>query len=211
MLFKATLLLIAVSAVHGACKANPTAIELIVLNAHNKYRKLHENTPMLCYGQSDDTVTYTAQDWAETQVKARKMKHSGGMYGENLYWTSRANHKNLDAYELAVKLWYDENRDWDFKKSQGPIMKTGHFTQVVWRDTQEVSCGFAQSKLSGTFVTCQYTKRGNSKGGYAANVAPIIIDEPSSAAVSIYVSGSGMVLLKVIMVYCLCYFLRPAP
>ena len=42
LLIKAAVLLIVVSAVHGACKANPTAIELIVLNAHNKYRKLHE-------------------------------------------------------------------------------------------------------------------------------------------------------------------------
>ena len=27
---------------------------------------------------------------------------------------------------------YDENRDWDFKRSEGAIMKTGHFTQVLW-------------------------------------------------------------------------------
>lgn len=174
MLFlKAALVLAVLAAVEGACKETPTTIEQLLLDAHNKYRKLHGGTPDLCYGETGSAVTYTSQTWSESQVTNKKMAHSTGSYGENLYWTSAGSQTQTLAYETAVKLWYEEIKDWDFSKSTGEPAKTGHFTQVVWKDSQEVRCGFAQSSAAGTYVTCQYYKAGNYGGEYAKNVLPL--------------------------------------
>ena len=56
----------------------------ICLNAHNKLRGLHKNTPALVW---DDQLASRAQKWADYLVRYGSLKHdmnSGD--GENLYW-----------------------------------------------------------------------------------------------------------------------------
>lgn len=200
-------MLVALAAVEGACKKTPTSVEQAILDAHNKYRRLHGDTPDLCYGETDSTVTYTSQKWSESQVSNKKMAHSaGGAYGENLYWTSAGSQTQSVAYETSVKLWYDEINDWDFSKSTGELAKTGHFTQVVWRDSQEVRCGFAQSSAAGTYVTCQYYKPGNYKGEYAKNILPLgsgdgVTDKDDTPASGAPVNASSFVVVTLCVLY----------
>ena len=50
----------------------------------------------------------------------------------------------LEAYTWATQAWYDEISDWDFKngiRKAGASGATGHFTQVVWQDSEQV-CQF---------------------------------------------------------------------
>ncbi|KAF4119779.1 SCP protein [Geosmithia morbida] len=60
-----------------------------------------------------------------------KPEHSGGPYGENLaigYGSARE----------SVEAWGDEGQE--YTQGQGFTEKTGHFTQLVWKDTTDVGC-----------------------------------------------------------------------
>ena len=68
------------------------------------------------------------------------MRHSPGSYGENLAYagTSGTPAGQGEAYTDSVEAWYGEVKDWNFAKSKGNGGVTGHFTQVVWRETKQV-------------------------------------------------------------------------
>ena len=56
------LLSLLLGTVGAVCKTGKlTATEQAVLDIHNEYRSLHTDTPDLCYGESGDDVTFTAQ------------------------------------------------------------------------------------------------------------------------------------------------------
>ena len=92
-----------------------------------------------------------------------------------IFWASKP--KDL-AY--GVQAWYDEltkpgyNYD-DPENSPG----TGHFTQVVWKETTHV--GGARSS-DGNYICCNYTPGGNWEGEYEDNVPPLEGAAPAAAA-----------------------------
>jgi len=50
-------------------------------------------------------------------------------------------------------------------------MKTGHFTQVVWKGSQKLGVGFAYSSdRKKVYVVAHYSPPGNFIGQYAQNV-----------------------------------------
>ena len=81
------------------------------------------------------------------------------------------------AYEASTVAWYNEINNWDFSTSAGNGGGvTGHFTQVVWKNSQQVNCGYStylEDYINRYIVVCQYYPNGNYDGEYAANVAPI--------------------------------------
>ena len=69
----------------------------------------------------------------------------------------------------VVDDWYSEIASYNYAKP-GFSMDTGHFTQVVWKDSLEIGCGSAKSKRGGTYVVCNYSPAGNYGGQFPANV-----------------------------------------
>ena len=66
--------------------------------------------------------------------------------------------------------WYDECKKYDY---YNPSYQsgTGHFTQVVWKDSQEV--GFAQAKgPSMNYAVAMYYPPGNYVNNFNRNVFP---------------------------------------
>ncbi len=61
------------------------------------------------------------------------------------------------AVEAATKAWYDEIKDYDFNLSRFSAA-TGHFTQVVWKNSKQVGFGvaFGDSPRSGRVWKCVY-------------------------------------------------------
>jgi hypothetical protein len=53
-------------------------------------------------------------------------------------------------------------------------MSTGHFTQLVWKATEQVGCSRTQcdgkGNAPGWFVVCEYWPRGNIVGAFKENV-----------------------------------------
>jgi len=142
------------SSVHGM----PDGMDY-VLAGHNVYRCMHGVDPLTW----DDTIAASAQKWA-TEGTCNTLQHSGGNYGENIYWASPAPAPS-DLYE-GVNDWYDE-----VKYTSGGLTpdwcdsKCGHYTQVVWKSTTAVGCG----TCGGTMV-CQYDPAGNFDGEFSDNV-----------------------------------------
>lgn len=174
-----TCLLALLSPAAGKCKSGAlTQFELAVLDKHNALRALHKDTPDLCYGESGQDVTFKAQSWAQAMANVKKMEHSSGKYGENLAYagTTGTVPGQKEAYTASTQAWYDEIKDWDFEKSakKGSGV-TGHFTQVVWKGSQQLNCGYATFKndYNSYYVVCQYYPAGNYVGQYAAQVAEL--------------------------------------
>merc|ERR1719503_335012 len=111
-----------------------------VLKRHNEKRALHGGTPDMTL---DDDLIAAAQKWSDAQLAAKKMSHDTGLStGENLAYamdSSKDFTKEADYYTKATDMWYDEIKDYDFAKPEYSD-KTGHFTQVVWKDSTKLGC-----------------------------------------------------------------------
>jgi pathogenesis-related protein 1 len=132
-----------------------------VLDHHNKTRKM-VNVPPLAYSPS---LSAYAQQWAEYLAnRGSRIFHSdcvhpdGRSLGENIFWGS-----DSDSYSLldASKSWYEEKQQYRY----GPISNfsdgTGHYTQMVWKETKEMGLGVAYTKKGGIIVVASYYPAGN--------------------------------------------------
>jgi uncharacterized protein YkwD len=115
----------------------------------------------------DEKLAKSAGDWASRCV----YKHSGKEdVGENIYASAGADTKPADV----VANWRAERAHYKYKSSSCARGKTcGHYTQVVWRDSQRLGCA-AKSCTKGSpfgagfptwqFWVCNYDPRGNING-----------------------------------------------
>ncbi|KFY36419.1 hypothetical protein V495_07923 [Pseudogymnoascus sp. VKM F-4514 (FW-929)] len=129
-----------------------------IIDTHNFYRKEH-NASALAWNKT--SAAYAA-NWAG----ACNFKHSGGPTGENL----AAGYPNATA---SIDAWGTERDEYDFKKGEFSH-ETGHFTQVVWKDTTTVGCGRTKCDgrggSPGWYVVCEYYPPGNVIGAFVENV-----------------------------------------
>ncbi|RDW25795.1 CAP domain-containing protein [Yarrowia lipolytica] len=108
----------------------------------------------------NETLANFASDYLE---KAQcNFAHSGGPYGENLAM-------GYPSAQAAVNGWYDEVKDYNF--AQGDFsMATGHFTQMVWKGSNQLGCAKKECGGNGAYVVCEYYPRGNIIGAFQQNV-----------------------------------------
>lgn len=65
-------------------------------------------------------------------------------------------------------MWYGEIKD--YKVGEEILMKCGHLSQMLWRDTTTAGFGRAQDAKGITYVVGHYAPFGNWAGKWAANV-----------------------------------------
>ena len=100
------------------------------LKAHNECRARHGVGPL----QLDEKLSKYALEWATKLLREKKVYHrTEGLYGENIYMSSGV---FVDG-GFPVKTWYSELQLYNFKKP-GFNHKTGHFTQLVWKNSKKV-------------------------------------------------------------------------
>ncbi|CAF3322744.1 unnamed protein product [Rotaria socialis] len=122
------------------------------LDAHNVYRARHCAQPLVL----DDALSRSAQNYAQKLASTNSFQHSG----------------TQGVGATAVKLWYDEIKQYNFN-SGGFSSATGHFTQVVWKGSRKLGMGVAYSNGGrSAYVVAQYTPPGNYMGRFTANVRP---------------------------------------
>lgn len=151
------------------------------LMEHNYLRSLHGAEPLVL----NEELNEMAQNYAKKLAKQRNMQHSkernlkgkeGEWVGENLYCSNSSKAAEYVCGSMS-KSWYSEIKDYDFKtgKSKGGV--TGHFTQVVWKDSKEVGFGVA---FNGGFCISvgNYHPGGNFNNAYLQKVGNLI---PSTA------------------------------
>lgn len=72
--------------------------------------------------------------------------------------------------DRVTKSWYNEIGQYNFQ-SETFNDKTGHFTQVVWKDTRRLGVGIAFGKEGRKmYVVAQYSPPGNYRNAFQKNV-----------------------------------------
>jgi hypothetical protein len=128
-----------------------------ILAVHNSERAAVGVPPLVW----SDSLAASAQTWAEHLLTIHQWVHSGP--GENIasfswFWGPTSPNGGGTPY------WVAEKPNW-----HGGVLTaenwypTGHYTQMVWRNTQEVGCGVANNGESSILV-CHYNPPGNEIG-----------------------------------------------
>jgi uncharacterized protein YkwD len=137
------------------------------LKAHNKYRKMHGVEDLVL----DDKLCNVAQGWANHLAQRdSSIAHNNSGYGENIYWMSAT---EVDGTK-PVDCCYAEVKYFNFRQG-GFHSSTGHFTQVVLKDTKRFGMAYAHGKRTGaTYVVANYDPPGNYMGRFQQNVLPCV-------------------------------------
>src|SRR5919197_5765685 len=141
------------------------AFRAAALKQHNVYRAKHGVPPLVLNTQLNDV----AQHYAAQLARTNRLVHSDNTrYGENLYAFGSSG-QALPRAEAVVDRWYSEVKDYNFNKP-GFHMGTGHFTQLVWKSSQELGMGIAQAADGTWYVVGNYSPPGNISGQFPTNV-----------------------------------------
>lgn len=136
---------------------NYTLFTSAILNSTNVYRADYNATPM----HWNDTLAAFAASYLASDSDC-KFAHSGGPYGENIA---------LGCSDVTgcVDLWGNERAHYHWG-DPGFSEQTGHFTQLVWKNSTEVGCGRKLCGKESWFLVCEYWPRGNVIGEFADEV-----------------------------------------
>jgi uncharacterized protein YkwD len=137
---------------HGQPADAPGDLSREMLAAHNAVRK-RMGVPALVW--SDRLASY-AQQWADTLAASGEFKHrSNPVYGENLFDVTGG---SVSPSEV-VHDWAAESKDYDYKANRCRGV-CGHYTQIVWKTTEQVGCAMAKRGNREVWV-CNYDPPGN--------------------------------------------------
>ncbi|HFC91510.1 MAG TPA: SCP-like extracellular [Leucothrix mucor] len=143
------------------------------LTSHNSVRARLGLKPLYW---SNKLARY-AQQWANHQAKSQNCAmqhrpHYAGpfkqIYGENLFWASpkrwsdgRVELQRISIAEV-IKSWADEDIDYNYNNNSCRSgAQCGHYTQIVWRETQAVGCAIAVCPDKAQLWVCNYSPPGN--------------------------------------------------
>ncbi|XP_060530182.1 uncharacterized protein LOC132704299 [Cylas formicarius] len=145
-----------------------------IVNKHNQLRKLIANG--LVPGQPrgvnlkrlkyDHRLAAAAQEIANTCVFAHKTVSDGRWHavGQNLFLHMSTGKDFKKDWDRSVQEWFDEHKMYSYRSIFS--MGTGHYTQVVWANTEYVGCGYTFSGKNSSFwyqklYVCNYGPAGN--------------------------------------------------
>ena len=149
-----------------------------ILVSHNKVRQKFNQQPLTW---SNSLASY-AQQWvsrlAETQNCQMlhrpnyKGEHDSERYlqvhGENLFWASAEKLANGSAKLQhfssvdVVRAWAEEEAYYDYQTNTcQPGQDCGHFTQMIWHESQKIGCAKAVCADKSQIWACNYHPRGN--------------------------------------------------
>ena len=138
---------------------------LEALDAHNKYRNIHHVGPL----KLNKDLCRIAENYARQLTNMGYLQHSENCYkgdtlGENLFYCYGQDPSGAEV----TKNWYGEvknhNYSGDWKSN------TGHFTQIIWKETKEVGFGKCKDKRGQIYVVGNYYPAGNIIGFFKYNV-----------------------------------------
>jgi uncharacterized protein YkwD len=143
------------------------------LLSHNTVRVPLGLTPL----RWSTSLANYAQQWAFHQASTQNCTmqhrpHQDGVFkqvhGENLFWASpkRWSDGKLELQTISIteviKAWTDEVVDYNYANNSCRLgTQCGHYTQVVWQNTQKVGCAVAICPNKSQLWVCNYDPAGN--------------------------------------------------
>jgi pathogenesis-related protein 1 len=139
-----------------------------ILTHHNTIRK-EKGVAALSWSIS---LSAYAQKWADylAQKNNGNIRHrdvcgeNGQSYGENIFWGSSA----IAYPPLQASIsWYQEKELYSYRAiNNSNWIKTGHYTQMMWKDTREMGVGISICANGAIIVVANYYPAGNVIGQY---------------------------------------------
>lgn len=139
------------------------------LEAHNAYRQRHGVPPL----RLDRKLCKYSEEWAKHLAQRNSLEHRpGSNYGENIYCLYSSDPSFTINGHTPVDTWYEEITQHPFGREPSNL-KSGHFTQVVWRSSEFLGVGVAKNTQGSIYVVANYSPAGNFVGHYVENVPPV--------------------------------------
>lgn len=139
------------------------------LEAHNKYRVRHGVAPL----KLDKKLCKYAEEWAKHLASRNILEHRPeSNYGENIYCLYSSDPSFTINGNAPVDTWYEEIKDHPFGREPSSL-KSGHFTQVIWKSSENLGVGVAKSSQGSIYVVANYFPAGNFVGHYVENCPPL--------------------------------------
>lgn len=133
----------------------------IALDHHNKVRKDVGSPPLQWSAELADFAQKWAEHLASEGCLMQHRPRSGEwkqQYGENIFWGSASSYTPLDASES----WYSEIKEYKYDVvTMDNYYPTGHYTQMVWKNTTHVGIGVAICADGGIIIVANYNPAGN--------------------------------------------------
>jgi uncharacterized protein YkwD len=174
-----------------------------ILSTHNYHRSRHQVDDL----KWNNEIQVIAQAYSEKIAPGHSLVHSSNTYkgqslGENLYMS----YGGISG-EQASNSWYNEVNNYDFSSHSSLDGKvTGHFTQLVWKESKEIGCG---SACDGTYCICccNYYPAGNFIGNYDSNVSPLKIPVGGGSIVSTIFGIIFLILVLALFAFAVFHFI----
>lgn len=137
------------------------------LTTHNIYRKNHKSPKM----EIDTKLCKEAQKYAEYLASIHKVVHDENTNcGENIITLKGV----LSNGRNVTNWWYKEINKYNFDNPRFDP-SSGHFTQVVWKNSKFFGYGEAVSNHKTIYAVARYFPAGNVDKEFAENVVPPLI------------------------------------
>jgi uncharacterized protein YkwD len=154
------------------------------LKAHNEYRKRHGVPPL----KLDRKLCKYSEEWAKHLAAKNILEHRPSCnYGENIYCMYSSDPNFTITGHSPVDVWYEEVQHHPFGREPNSL-KSGHFTQVVWKASESLGVGVAKNSQGSIYVVANYSPAGNFVGHYVENVPPALTSTPKEQIVEKKVS-----------------------
>lgn len=131
-----------------------------ILRIHNQARAATNASPPLGALTWDSSLADGAQGWADIIGPSNHSEcHSGAQgsgQGENI--------ADFGTVEAGVQFWYNEKALYNYPTPVAAGAPYLHYTQMVWRGTQQIGCGKAPSVKywhNNIALVCRYSPAGN--------------------------------------------------
>ncbi len=145
-----------------------------IIDSHNQVRAKHNQQPLIW----SNSLAQYAQRWVNNLANTQNCEmihrpnYSGGQFqqvhGENLFWASAIelatgqNQQQQFTPTEIVKAWAEEESFYDYQTNQCQAgQDCGHYTQMVWHESQQVGCAIAVCDDKSQIWACNYHPRGN--------------------------------------------------
>jgi len=141
------------------------------LAAANANRATHHAPALVMDADLNKYATERAASRSQSEMLSAGHEGLRDGTGENIFWGGGSSATPRPG-SGAVKSWYGEIANYDFNNPQFAA-NTGHFTQLVWKNSTKVGMGRVSghgSTYYETYIVFVFELPGNMEGEFATNV-----------------------------------------